>query len=118
MAPIVSRHEELEVRIYENEKLIALDASQMVREYLSDVISRKGEAFVILATGNSQIQFLNLLIDNGGVDWSKVTLFHMDEYLGVSDDHSASFRRYMRERVAARLNPRAFHYLNGDALEP
>ncbi|HKS35630.1 MAG TPA: glucosamine-6-phosphate deaminase, partial [Verrucomicrobiae bacterium] len=71
-----------------------------------------------LATGNSQLKFLEQLIELGGVNWSKVILFHMDEYLGIAADHPASFRRYMRERVAARLKPRKFHYLEGDALEP
>jgi glucosamine-6-phosphate deaminase len=52
------------------------------------------------------------------VDWSGVTLFHMDEYLGIESGHSASFRRYMRERVEAHLHPKQFHYLEGDALLP
>ena len=54
----------------------------------------------------------------GGIDWSKMTLFHMDEYLGVDENHSACFRRYMRERVESKVNPKAFHYLRGDAAEP
>jgi glucosamine-6-phosphate deaminase len=71
-----------------------------------------------MATGNSQIQFLEKLVALGGIDWSKVTLFHMDEYLGIIGEHSASFRKYMRERVESRVKPKAFHYLAGEADLP
>jgi glucosamine-6-phosphate deaminase len=108
----------LEVRVYDQESAMARDAAETASAYLKDVLNRQGTAAVILATGNSQIQFLEAVVAWGGVDWSKVTLFHMDEYLGLSANHSASFRRYMRERVEARLKPRAFHYLEGDAMEP
>ncbi|HTI73125.1 MAG TPA: glucosamine-6-phosphate deaminase [Candidatus Limnocylindria bacterium] len=89
-----------------------------VRDLLAQTIARQGSAAAILATGNSQIRFLAQLVKLGGVDWSKVTLFHMDEYLGISGDHPASFRWYMRERVASLVTPKAFHYLEGDAELP
>jgi glucosamine-6-phosphate deaminase len=108
----------LAVRVYEQQADLALDAAKQAQACLLDVINRNGSAAVILATGNSQLQFLDALVPLGGVDWSRVTLFHMDEYLGISDHHGASFRRYMRERVEARVKPRAFHYLAGDALLP
>jgi len=85
---------------------------------LRETIRRQGGAAAILATGNSQICFLDALVELGGVDWSKVTLFHMDEYLGIEASHKASFRRYMRERVEARLKPGKFNYIGGDALLP
>ena len=53
-----------------------------------------------------------------GLDWSRVTLFHMDEYLGISDQHPASFRRFLREHVVRRVKPKTCHYLAGDAPEP
>lgn len=108
----------LEVRVYDQESAMARDAAETASVYMKDVLNRQGTAAVILATGNSQIQFLEAVVAWGGVDWSKVTLFHMDEYLGLDANHAASFRRYMRERVEARLKPRAFHYLEGDAMEP
>jgi glucosamine-6-phosphate deaminase len=64
------------------------------------------------------VQFLQALAALGGVDWGRVTLFHMDEYLGMDANHPASFRRYMRENVDARLKPGKFHYLDGDADQP
>jgi len=108
----------LTVRVHRTQTEMASDAAQFAQQHLSKVIAEKGEAAVILATGNSQIEFLGALAGLGGVDWSCVTLFHMDEYLGIDANHPASFRRYMRERVEARLKPRLFHYLQGHALLP
>jgi glucosamine-6-phosphate deaminase len=101
---------------------LARSAAQLAAAQLSDSLAARGEAAAILATGNSQIAFLEALIAGQGkdwdLDWSAITLFHMDEYLGISDTHSASFRKYMKERVEARVKPAAFHYIEGDALEP
>jgi len=108
----------LTVRVYGPAVDIARDAANMAREYLRERLLASGSAAVILATGNSQLQFLEELVRLGGVDWSRITLFHMDEYLGMSDNHPASFRRYLRERVESRVQPRMFHYLVGDAPEP
>jgi glucosamine-6-phosphate deaminase len=78
----------------------------------------RGRARVILATGNSQVAFLEALTAVRGIDWRAVTVFHMDEYLGLTPGHPASFRRYMREKVAARVPLGAFEEIEGDALEP
>jgi len=110
--------DELPVRVYAREDDLAADAARMVQTFLGECIAQRGEAFAIMATGNSQIRFLDALIKLGGVDWSKITLFHMDEYLGIDANHKASFRRYMRERVESRVKPKAFHYLEGDADQP
>ncbi len=108
----------LPVRVYENRQALGKDAARMAHEHLTSTLKRKGHAAVILATGNSQIQFLDDLVKLGGIDWSAITLFHMDEYLGIDGNHTASFRRYMRERVESRVRPKHFHYLEGDAAEP
>jgi glucosamine-6-phosphate deaminase len=110
--------DELSVRVYARQSDLARDAAVMAKSHLTDALARNGRAAAILATGNSQIQFLEALIALGGMDWSKLTLFHMDEYLGIDANHKASFRRYMRERVESRIRPGKFHYLEGDALLP
>ncbi|MBX3748229.1 MAG: glucosamine-6-phosphate deaminase [Verrucomicrobiae bacterium] len=118
-SPIQSRrYEELSVHVHPDQQSMSEAVAGEVRQYLIEVLARQGEATAILATGNSQIQFLARLVALGGVDWSRVTLFHMDEYLGISADHPASFRRYLRERVEQLVNPRAFHYLDGDCAQP
>ena len=110
--------DQLPVQIYAKQSHLATAAASIVNDYLCRVIEKQGSAAVILATGNSQIQFLQELVDLRGVDWSRVTLFHMDEYLGITADHSASFQNYMRKRVEQLVSPRFFHYLDGDCLLP
>jgi glucosamine-6-phosphate deaminase len=75
----------------------------------------KGEASVILATGNSQLTFMEALRARGDVPWEQVVVFHMDEYLGMSDQHPASFPRYIRENLVDHVHPRAFYPIRGDA---
>jgi glucosamine-6-phosphate deaminase len=108
----------LSVRVHGPPEHLALDAAQMAQAHLQEALRGQAEAAVILATGNSQLLFLERLAGLGGVDWSRVTLFHMDEYLGIEASHVGSFRRYMKERVEARVRPRRFHYIEGDALLP
>jgi glucosamine-6-phosphate deaminase len=71
-------------------------------------------AHLIAATGASQFEFLDALMIKE-IDWSKVVFFHLDEYVGLSDTHPASFRRYLKERIVDRVRPHAFHFINGDA---
>ncbi|MSU41350.1 MAG: glucosamine-6-phosphate deaminase [Pedosphaera sp.] len=108
----------LPVRVFASQSAMSDDAALTVHEYLAATLARQKKARVILATGNSQLRFLALLVQMDGVDWSRVTLFHMDEYIGLPADHPACFRRYMRERVESVLKPRKFHYIEGDAPEP
>jgi glucosamine-6-phosphate deaminase len=112
------RVDALPVRVYRTAVDLAADAARQVQGYLQEVLARQSRASAILATGNSQIEFLEALAALGGVEWSKLTLFHMDEYLGLDAGHSASFRRYMRERVEARVKPGRFNYLEGDSPQP
>jgi glucosamine-6-phosphate deaminase len=108
----------LAVEVYTTTSDLGAAAAQQARQALQQAIASRGSAAAILATGNSQLQFLEALAAAGGVDWSRVTLFHMDEYLGLSENHSASFRKYLRERVESKVRPKKFEYVIGDALEP
>ncbi len=107
--------DELEVRVFDDVETLARAAAEDGAQALRDALSERGEANVLLATGNSQLAFLAELVKCSDVDWSKITAFHMDEYVDLSPTHPASFQRYMRERVATRVPFKAFHYLAGDA---
>ncbi|HET9730778.1 MAG TPA: 6-phosphogluconolactonase [Acidimicrobiia bacterium] len=96
---------------------MAESAARDARAAIVAAIAARGEANVMLATGNSQLAFLDAFIRNADVAWERVRAFHMDEYVGISADHSASFRRYMRERVATRVPLKEFHYIEGDAAD-
>ncbi|HEV2642549.1 MAG TPA: 6-phosphogluconolactonase, partial [Candidatus Elarobacter sp.] len=92
-------------------RLAAADAAAAIES----AVTARGEANVMLATGNSQLDFLRQLVAMPDIPWGSVRAFHMDEYVGLAPSHSASFQRYMRERVAALVPFREFHYLSGDA---
>jgi glucosamine-6-phosphate deaminase len=108
----------LEVRTYARQEDLAADAARLAYEHLQQSLAAHGQAAVILASAASQVKFLEAFTARRGLDWSRITFFHMDEYLGISGEHSASFHRFLRERVESRVKPRKFHYLAGDTTLP
>jgi glucosamine-6-phosphate deaminase len=108
----------LRVRIFPTTADLAMAAADDAAEVLRSAIAEHGRARAIIGTGNSQDAFLNRLTQLPGIDWYAVEFFHMDEYLGMSMSHSASFRRYLKERVDDVVHPAVSHYLEGDAMEP
>ncbi|BAZ06431.1 glucosamine-6-phosphate deaminase [Calothrix sp. NIES-3974] len=112
------RVDSLWVQVYNSEAEMAEDAADIAAKYLGEVLQQNRTARLMLATGNSQLKFLDALISNSNLDWSKIECFQLDEYLGLSSDHAASFRRYLRDRISSRVTPKAFHYIEGDTLEP
>lgn len=83
---------------------------------LRRTLAQKPGANIILATGASQLEMLAALVKADGIDWRRVTAFHLDEYVGMPASHPASFRRYLKERFADRLPVplAAFHYVSGE----
>lgn len=78
-------------------------------------IKEKGTARIILATGTSQFETLKQLVSEKDIDWSKVTMFHLDEYIGLPESSKASFRKYLKERFidkVAKLG--ATHLIDGE----
>lgn len=108
----------LPVRVYATHDDLAAAAARDAHAFLQQQLQARGEAAAILASAASQVKFLDHLTRMPGLDWSRITLFHMDEYLGIDDQHPASFRRFMRERVETRVRLCRFHYLEGEAQEP
>jgi glucosamine-6-phosphate deaminase len=86
---------------------------------LREALAANGSATAVVATGTSQFETLAALVAEPDLDWAKVELFHLDEYVGLPADHPASFRRYLRERLIAKLPtpPAAFHEIAGDAAD-
>ena len=108
----------MDVRIFDTKQELGRAAAERAAAAIGEAIARTGEARVIAATGASQFEFLEALTGMPGVAWGRVDMFHLDEYVGVSDTHPASFRRYLRERIVERVHPRTFHSLAGDAADP
>jgi len=90
-------------------------ASEQGAGLIRSALKKNGQAFIILATGASQFEMLDNLTREA-IDWPKVTVFHLDEYIGLPISHPASFRKYLKERFAGRIPAplRAFHYINGE----
>ena len=90
-------------------KKAAITGAGLIRQ----AIRTNGAVNIIVATGASQFEMLNELI-NQEVDWSKVTAFHLDEYIGISEKHPASFRKYLKERFVDKISLHEFHYVDGE----
>jgi glucosamine-6-phosphate deaminase len=108
----------METLVFETKAEMAAAAATRAAGALRAAIADKGRARAIAATGASQFEFLDALCAAPGIDWSRVVLFHLDEYVGLPDTHLASFRRYLRERIVERVRPGSFHFLAGDAPDP
>jgi glucosamine-6-phosphate deaminase len=84
----------------------ALEAAKIV----NSAIEEKGSANIIIATGNSQLTFLQTLREMDGIDWSRVTIFHMDEYIDLPEGHTASFPTFLRRQLLDHIpEPSAFY---------
>lgn len=115
MAMIKSFYKDkLKVEIFGNKEDMGIDAASFVTEKLNQAISDRGYANLILGTGASQYPLHEALLKEK-LDWTKITLFHLDEYIGLSDQHPASFRKFLKEHIADKVNPMNVYYLEGDA---
>jgi glucosamine-6-phosphate deaminase len=108
------RRVSLQIRIFTTTAELGQAAARDAAVLINRAIAERNSAYVIAATGASQFEFLDALMLEP-IDWTKVTFFHLDEYVGLPESHSASFRRYLTERIVSRVHPRAFHFLNGEA---
>ncbi len=104
----------MQIHISDNPQALGKCAAEFGAARIREVLNRKGEATLIVATGTSQFETLSHLIAAPDLDWSRITAFHLDEYIGIDAEHPASFRRYLRERFVEKVPLKAFHYLNGE----
>ena len=102
--------------VCESREEMARQAATAGADALRRALQEKGEATLIVATGVSQFQMLAELVVAEDIAWDKVTVFHLDEYVGLPESHPASFRRFLHERFVSQLPIplRAFHAINGE----
>jgi len=89
------------------------DAAKFIADRLNSAIAEQGYARLLLSTGASQFTMLTSLV-NQNVEWNKVTMFHLDEYIGLPETHPASFRKYLKERFVSKINLKEAVYVNGE----
>ena len=95
---------------------MARAAAEHAATAICEAIAERGCARIIAATGASQVEFLEELTKTSGVDWEKVELFHLDEYLNTPATHPASFRKYLRERLINKVGIKRAHLLDASAM--
>jgi glucosamine-6-phosphate deaminase len=108
---------DMEQKVFLTQTALGAAAARQAAGLLNTAIARRGQAVFVAATGASQFDFLAALVTQD-VDWSRTVMFHLDEYIGLSASHPASFRRYLRERLVARVNPGEVNWIHGEAANP
>ncbi len=107
-----------EVGVLPDKQAVGQAAAEYAARWIRQRLAEAPTVHLIAATGASQFEFLEALAHQPGIDWQRTVFFHLDEYVGLPEDHPASFRRYLRERVEGPLRPGQFHYVRGDAEDP
>lgn len=93
----------IDIRILTDKAELGRQAATLGADTIRAALARHGEATIVVATGASQFRMLENLVAAKGIDWAKVTAFHLDEYIGLPQAHPASFRRYLKERFVTPL---------------
>lgn len=104
----------MQVNTYADRQSLSRAAAADAARAIQAAIAQRGDARIVAATGASQIEFLRALTSSGGIDWRRVELFHLDEYVGLPIDHPASFRRYLLDRLIAPAGIVRHHLLDGE----
>lgn len=104
----------MEIRIAKDRYALGASAAKHVAVVLREVIKTKGSARIVLSTGASQFDTLEALTKEPGIEWDKVEMFHLDEYVDLPETHPASFRKYLQERFVDKVAPlKAVHFVDG-----
>ncbi len=103
----------MKVKVFENPVELGKAAAQYSAEIINKAIIEKGKARIILSTGASQFETIKALIETD-IDWGRVEMFHLDEYLELSENHPASFRKYLKERFLSKVNLKKAWLVDGE----
>jgi glucosamine-6-phosphate deaminase len=104
--------------IFADKHSLAAAAAEQAANAIRRATAGGGRSRVVAATGVSQFEFLEALTGNFGIDWTKVELFHLDEYIGLPITHPASFRKFLMDRLVSKTGITNFHPIEGDASNP
>ena len=103
------------IKVFDDKIQLGKAAARQAADAIERAISDHGRARIIAATGMSQFEFLNALTETPRVDWTKIEMFHLDEYVGLPATHPASFRKYLLERLIEPAGITRYHLLDGEA---
>lgn len=102
------------LKVFADKIQLGQAAADQAARAIKQAIAERDQARIIAATGMSQFEFLKMLVAAPGIDWAKVEMFHLDEYVGLSATHPASFRKYLLERFIEPAGITNHHLLNGE----
>ncbi len=106
----------MKIQVYQTAEKMGQAAAHQAATLIRKTLAEKATANIILATGASQFEMLRALVQEKDIDWLKVRMFHLDEYIGIKDDHPASFRKYLQERFVNKVAPlKAAYFIQGEA---
>lgn len=109
----------MNIQIFDNKKKLGKKSASDAAKKIRSAIQKNGEANIILATGASQFETIASFVEAPDIDWSKVVMFHLDEYVDLPETHPASFRRYLKERFEFKVPAlNEAHYIEGDRDNP
>ena len=103
------------IKVFKDKRSLADAAAEQAARHIRDAITTKGSARIIAATGASQFEFLDALTAAPDVDWKRVEMFHLDEYIGLPLSHPASFRGYLLKRLINKVGITRYHLLDGES---
>jgi glucosamine-6-phosphate deaminase len=110
--------EKLKVEIFPDRKAMGEAAGKAVAQKMKDLLKERGQLSMVFAAAPSQNEFLETLSQCPGLDWKKITAFHMDEYVGLPPTAPQNFGVFLRKRLFEKVRPGAVHYINGTAKDP
>lgn len=104
----------MEIKTFNDKHTLGANAAEQAAVSIRRAIEQRGKARIIAATGAAQFEFLEALTKLPNIDWPRVEMFHLDEYVGISESHPASFCRFLRERLIQKTGITNYHLLNGE----
>jgi glucosamine-6-phosphate deaminase len=102
------------VKVFEDKLSLSRAAAEQAAVTLRNAIQNQGRARIVVATGTSQLDFLDALTKSESIDWQRVEMFHLDEYLGLPITHPASFRKYLLDHFICKAGITRYHLLDGN----
>jgi glucosamine-6-phosphate deaminase len=107
----------MRIKIFNDKTSLGKAAAEQAEAAIRRAVEERGRARIIAATAASQLEFLDALTRSQGIDWSKVEVFHLDEYVGLPITHPGSFRKMLLEQLVHKTGIQKYHLLDGDAAD-
>lgn len=110
--------DQLRVKVYPTRAEMGAAAGMEVADQIKALQAKQANIRMIFAAAPSQNETLATLAQANEIDWSRITAFHMDEYIGLPADAPQRFGRYLREHLFDLVKPGVVHLIDsGNAIE-